>query len=90
MYPQFPGIRVCSHMIRYLAGCIGLIRKRLPHSDSTHLFVKEAFRCLSIKFQGKTPLGPWMDNLQAMPSYLAVFTPHTFICPSKWKCAFLQ
>lgn len=50
----------------------------------------EAFRRFSVKFQGKIPLGTWVDNLQAVTSYLAAFTPHIFIWPPNWKCAVLQ
>lgn len=72
----------------------GRTRRTHPEKNAPQRFhpliCQEAFRCLYIKFQRKIPLGPWVDNVQAMPSYLAVFTPPIFIWPSKWKRAFLQ
>lgn len=72
----------------------GRMHRTHPEKNAPQRFdpfiCQEAFRCLYITFQGKIPLGPWVDSGQAVPSYLAVFTPHIFIWPSKWKRAFLQ
>lgn len=72
LYPRFPGLSVCSHEIRRLAGCTGLVRKRLPRADSSHLFVRRPSSTFISNFRQKIPLGFWVDNVPAM-SFISWF-----------------
>lgn len=66
MYPQFPGMSMCSHGVCQLAGCRGLVRKRLGPPSSSRLFVRRPSGAFISNLREKIPLGLWVDNVRAM------------------------